>query len=61
MEKLGVATDDLVKELKAEYLKLVEYQSNLIKTAGQASPTVETTLEQLAQRIDELEGAEISI
>jgi hypothetical protein len=58
MEKLGIANEDLLTELKGEYMRRYEDAANMIKV-GSAScipSDLSRELDALKARIDELEG-----
>lgn len=52
MEKLGIAKEDLLQELKTEYLEL----KGLSKTASQ-DPKIQEKMDAVKARIDEFEDA----
>lgn len=56
MEKLGIANEDLLKELKAEYQQAKEVEAELIKVGSRNNSTVEVQLKALKDKIDELEA-----
>lgn len=55
MEKIGIANEDLLKELRAEYQQVKELEAELIKIGSKNNKTVETNLKALKEKIDELE------
>lgn len=60
MEKLGIANEDLVQELKADYRRIRESLTNLTKL-GWADPAkskaLEAQLEAIKERIDATEAS----
>lgn len=54
MEKYGISTEELLKELKAEYTKHKETESSLIKT-GSSTVDIQKSLKAIQAKIDELQ------
>jgi hypothetical protein len=55
MEKLGTTRGDLLKELKEAYQGLKEKEATLVKQGAQPARSIETQLEGIREKIDELE------
>jgi len=55
MEKLGIADQELLKELKEEYKVLKEREAQLVKTGSKVTGMLQMALEGTKMRIDELE------
>lgn len=56
MEKLGVATADLLAELQAEYQALKEKEASLIKTGSADMGSLPQDIAAVAAKIDQLQS-----